>query len=75
RVIAGAREAAEAEPSESEVASPVGLIPLYSFKLDFVYSLSLRHTICIPKAFSFVPVQDKVKKKWFIRFRWPRKSA
>ena len=40
--LSEAREAAEAEPTESEVASPVGLIHLYSFKLDFVYSLKSR---------------------------------
>ena len=37
--LSAAREAAEAEPPESEVASPVGLLQFYSSKSDFVYIL------------------------------------
>ena len=33
-------EEAEAEPTESEVACPVGFIHLYLLKLHFIYSLS-----------------------------------
>ena len=32
-------EETEAEPTESEVADPVGFMDFYSFKLYFVYSL------------------------------------
>jgi hypothetical protein len=39
RVTAGAKEAAEAVPTESGVAGPVGFMHPHSSIIDFVYSL------------------------------------